>query len=282
MNASDERGLRYRLLLDCFRSGQMNERQMQAHMAEDPGLRAFVLESLPGEAAVRERQPAAAPKMGQGTGEAYTSLGDEISLSDILRWAARWWWLVLCGGLLGALCGLILHLASDEQFTVRLDIRIVESPLGSPSLIAEISTNFLRSSLGAAVTIEANQRTGTISLTERKVPPERVEMAQALMRSASIALGGFLDGMVVNEHARMEELFAGQEASPDAYASLRHLRLHRDALRDGLLESAVIRSQSVRPRGFSLVHLLLLGILAGLGVAAAAAYVVDPLRARHA
>lgn len=53
MNALDGQILRYRLLLECFRSGQMSERQMQAHMAGDAAFRAFVLESLAGEDAAR-------------------------------------------------------------------------------------------------------------------------------------------------------------------------------------------------------------------------------------
>ena len=62
MNASDEQVLRYRLLLDCFRSGQINERQMQAHMADDAGFRAFVLETLSREDETREgRRPGADP-----------------------------------------------------------------------------------------------------------------------------------------------------------------------------------------------------------------------------
>ena len=58
MNASDGQVLQYRLLLECFRSGQMSERQMQAHMAGDAGFRAFVLESLAGDDAARkDRRP---------------------------------------------------------------------------------------------------------------------------------------------------------------------------------------------------------------------------------
>ena len=31
----------------------------------------------------------------------------EVSVRDIARWAARWWWLVLCGCAAGSLLGLI-------------------------------------------------------------------------------------------------------------------------------------------------------------------------------
>lgn len=54
MSASDGRTLRYRLLLECFRRGQMSERQMQAHMADDAGFRAFALESLAEDDAARQ------------------------------------------------------------------------------------------------------------------------------------------------------------------------------------------------------------------------------------
>ena len=48
---SEDRKLRFQLLLDCFRTGQMNEKQLQQHMAEDEAFRAFVL------AAVGRRHP---------------------------------------------------------------------------------------------------------------------------------------------------------------------------------------------------------------------------------
>jgi len=46
MDTPENRTLRYQLLLDCFRTGQMNERQMQRHMAEDDAFRKFVLDAL--------------------------------------------------------------------------------------------------------------------------------------------------------------------------------------------------------------------------------------------
>lgn len=48
-DTSKDRKLHFQLLLDCFRTGQMNEKQLQQHMAEDEAFRAFVL------AAVRQR-----------------------------------------------------------------------------------------------------------------------------------------------------------------------------------------------------------------------------------
>lgn len=41
-----DRKLHYQLLLDCFRTGQMNDRQIQQHMAEDEAFRDFVRDAL--------------------------------------------------------------------------------------------------------------------------------------------------------------------------------------------------------------------------------------------
>lgn len=49
MSPSEPSVLRYEMLMECFRSGQMNERQMQQHMAEDSGFREFVLKRLQAE-----------------------------------------------------------------------------------------------------------------------------------------------------------------------------------------------------------------------------------------
>jgi hypothetical protein len=57
MSASDGQILQYRLLLECFRSGQMSERQMQAHMADDADFRAFVLESVADRDTTRKGEP---------------------------------------------------------------------------------------------------------------------------------------------------------------------------------------------------------------------------------
>lgn len=282
MNASDGQVLRYRLLLDCFRDGQMNERQMQAHMADDPAFRAFVLESLAGEAAAREGQPAAMRGTGQGTVEPHAPSDNEVSLSDILRWAARWWWLILGSGLAGALLGLILHLGSQERHTVRLDMAVAESPLGSPAFVRDISISFLRRQVGTAVAIEPNQRTHAISLIEHGVPPDGIAMAQASMRGAAAALGGFLDAMVSNEYARMEARFAKMDPSPEAYASLSRFRMHVEAVREGLLASVTVTSERVRRQGLSLPALLAIGMLAGAGLCMGMAFAAGALRGRPA
>ena len=242
-----------------------------------------MLESLPGEVVVREKPPAAMRQTGQGTGEAHASFSrDEISAADILRWVARWWWVVLCGGLLGALCGLILHLASDERFTVRLDMAVAESPLGSSAFVRDISINFLRRQVGSAVAIEPNQRTQAISLVERGVPPEGIAMTQASMRNAAAALRGFLDAMVSREYARMEERFAKMGPNPDAYASLSRFRMHVEAVREGLLASAAVTAQGARRQGLSLAALLAIGMLAGADLCVGAALAADALRGRPA
>lgn len=205
----------------------------------------------------------------------------EVSVRDIARWAARWWWLVLCGCAAGSLLGLIWHLASDERFTVRLDMTITESPVGSASFVREVSTNLLRRHVGTSVSVEFDQRRNRLSLVERGVPAEAVAARKASMHGAAAALDDFLDGMVSREYARMQDRLVTTESSADAYASLSRFRLHVSALQDGLLESVVVVSESVERRGPALAALLGLGALAGAGLAAAAAFAVDALGRRR-
>lgn len=205
----------------------------------------------------------------------------EVSVRDIARWAARWWWLVLCGCVAGGLLGLIWHLASDERFTVRLDMTITESPVGPASFVTEVSTNLLRRHVGTSVSVEFDQRRNRLSLVERGVPAEAVAARKASMHGAAAALDDFLDGMASREYARMQDRLLTTESSADAYASLSRFRLHVSALQDGLLESVVVVSESVRRHGPALAALLGLGALAGAGLAAAAALAVDALGRRR-
>lgn len=201
---------------------------------------------------------------------------DEISLLDILRWAARWWWLVLGGCVVGCILGLIWHLASDERFTVRLDMTVAETPLGTASFVREVSTNFLSRHVGTAVAVEFDQRRNRLSLVEREVRAEEVALRTASMHGAAAALGDFLDGMVSREYARMQDRLATMESSADAYTILSRFRIHVSALQEGLLKSVAV-SESVERHGFGLAALLGLGVLFGAGLGGVAAFTADTL-----
>lgn len=217
----------------------------------------------------------------QAAGEAHDVAERELSLLDLLQWMARQWWLILCGGLVGLLLGLIYHLASEERYVVRLEMAITDSPLGAASFVRDISTNFLRRQAGTAVAVEFNQRTSRLSLIERGVPRNAIAVRRAAMQNAVMALRTFLDDLVAKEYARMQERFMAMEPSPEAYAELARFRLYLSALEDGLLESVVVVSESVRLRGPALGVLLSLGVVAGMGLGTAVAFAAELLRARR-
>lgn len=213
-------------------------------------------------------------------GEVRAASGEEISLVDMLRWLGRWWWLLLGGGLVGVLCGVIVHLASEERFLVRLDVTVAESPLGSAAFVRDISTGFLRRQAGTAVTVEFDARRQRLSLVERGVPRDAVAMRRAAMQGAVAALRDFLRDRASREYARMQESYAAMEPSPEAYAGLMAFRRHLSALEDGLIEAAAVASESVRPESPSLASLAWLGALAGAGLGAAAGLAAEAWRRR--
>ena len=160
---------------------------------------------------------------------------ENISLRDILRWIARWWWLILLSGVTGALFGLISHLTFEERFTVRLDMTVLDSPLGTPALIRNISTNVLRGHVGPTVAVGLDRRTGALSLTEKGVPKDGIAVRQASMRNTAAALRSFLDGAVTGEYALLQK--RSRTVLPDAgtYAWIDRLRFYADARNDGLI-----------------------------------------------
>lgn len=209
---------------------------------------------------------------------------DEISLAEILGWLVEWGWLILSCAAAGLLLGLVHHLSSEDRFTVGLEVRISDSPLGTQAFLNDVSASFLRRQLATAVTVEFNQRTGLMSLVDASARPDEVEVRLAFMRDAVSSLRDFLDAQLAAEHGQMEESFSQMEATPQGYASLRSFRLHLSALEDGLLESATVVSERVRLRGLPLDRLLLAGALAGTGlglVSALAAGAWRDLRARR-
>lgn len=206
---------------------------------------------------------------GDGHAAPGTAWDREISLFDMARWAARWWWLLLGGGLVGVLCGLIVHLEADERFTVRLDMTIAESPLGSEVFVRDISAGFLRRQAGTAVAIEFDPKKQRLSLVERGVARDAVAVRQAAMQSAAKALSDFLEDRVAEEYAQMQESYAAMEPSPEAYAGLVAFRRHLSAMEDGLIEPATVIAESVRAQSLPLGMLSALGALAGIGLAAA-------------
>lgn len=206
---------------------------------------------------------------------------EDISLLDVLRWVGRWWWLLLGGGLVGVLCGLIVHLASEERFVVRLDLTIAESPLGSAAFVRDVSTGFLRRQVGTAVAVEFDARRQRLSLVERGVPEGAVAVRRAAMHNAAAALRDFLRDRTVREYSRMQESYAAMEPSPEAYADLRAFSRYLSALDEGLIEAAAFVSESARLQGPSLAALAGLGALAGAGLGAATGLAAEAWRRRR-
>ena len=206
---------------------------------------------------------------------------EDISLADLVRWTWRWRWLVVSGALAGLLLGLVGHLASGERFVVRLDIAVTDTPLGAAAFVRDISASVLRKHAGTAVSVRPDSRRGTLALVEHDVPADAIAVRQAAMREAAAALGDFLESLLSQEYAGMQASYSAMPPSPEAYAALTRFRLHLSALEEGLIQSVVVVSESVRRRGPGLGVLAGLGALAGAGVAAAAAFAADALRGRH-
>lgn len=206
---------------------------------------------------------------------------DEISLADIFRWGARWWWLVVGGAFVGLLGGLICHLAIDQRFAVRIDMSIGETPLGTATFVRDVSSGVLRQQLDAATAIQWDSKKGALSLIERDVPEDEILARQLMMRDAVATLGDFLEKRLSRQYSEMQADFAAMPPSPEGYAALTRFRQYLTALEEGLLQSVTIVSESTRPQNLSFAILLVLGALAGAAVAGAAAFIIDLLRSRR-
>lgn len=206
--------------------------------------------------------------------------GGDIPLVEVLQWLARWWGLILACAFLGLLLGLAYHLSDEERFVVRIDMSIVETPLGSQSFVNEISGNFLRRQIGTRAIVEIASRTGRLSVMERDVPAGEAFRKLSLMQAAVSSLRDFLKEMVAAEYARMKERFEGSDIEADMYANLTTYRLHLQALDSGLLDPVVVTSETSRPQHLPLALLLFAGAIAGAALGAFCALAVTVWRRR--
>lgn len=202
----------------------------------------------------------------------------EISPLDILKRLLEWWWVVVVCAAAGVLIGLAVHLSTEERFTVSLEMRIAESPLGGPGFLADIWTNFLRRQVAPPIAVQPNPRTGTISLVDAGASAGQIAARLASMQEAVSELRTFLEGQVLAEYEEMQRAFA-DEATPHTYASFRPFRVYLSAVEDGLLEPVSVVSQHASRNGLPLSRLLLAGAILGTGLGVVLALAAGAWRA---
>lgn len=187
----------------------------------------------------------------------------DISLMDLMRWVADWWWLLLLGAVIGCLLGLIFNLSVERRYTVRVDMTITGFPVASGVIIRDMSVTLLRRQSGTETEVSVDTRRNTLSLIERDVAADDIETRHAAMQNAIDALGKFLEDTASYEYALMLERYPQPDLDASAYAALANFRLFLSAVKSGLIEPVAVVNKTARASLPSPAALLVAGALVG-------------------
>lgn len=189
------------------------------------------------------------------------------------NWLAEHWKLVAIGTTLGLLAALAAHtLILKPTYSIRVDLVITDSPLGSPAFVRELSRQVIDSQLGARARVSVYQN-GTVSIARSGLTSDIAEERYSEVQNAVTTLQATLDEKLAELYGIVQQDLNALPNNTAAYEAVTKLRPFVTAQEAGLYEQVRVQNSSVARASPSLPYVLGLGLISGLafGVVAAAA-----------
>lgn len=192
---------------------------------------------------------------------------DGVPPSIVFNWLLKRWLPIALGALLGSLIGLAYHFASDERFAAHMDFSIPESPLGSASFVQRMSESFLRREVESGIAVSVNPHTGTISLVSENLGSGEARTRLAAMQNAVSALEDFLNEEAVSRYEIVQQDLRNMPDNESAYTLVNHFRTYIMAQEAGFFDPLQIGNEAVSSQKRPLFNTVVLGFIAGCGLA---------------
>lgn len=192
---------------------------------------------------------------------------DGVPPSIVFNWLLKRWLPIAFGALLGGLIGLAYHFTSEERFAAQMDFSIPESPLGSATFVQQMSASVLQREVGNGIAVSVNSHTGTISLVSRNLSFEEARSRLEGMQNAVSALGDFLNGEAVSRYEIVQQDLREMPENASAYGLVNHFRTYVMAQEAGLFDPLQISNEVISSQRPPLFNSVVLGFIAGGGLA---------------